>query len=252
MSIWKRLALTINLLLFSLIVASSPSPLTPHTAEYQVNYGSIELGKARFQLPKAEGNLYHYRFDSDISLLVLSDRRNVHSDFIHEKNQLIPMRYIHNRKGTGSNFQEQAAFARKQKVIYSRYKDERIKLDYTDTLYDPLMVQLQFRLDIAQGKKELNYTMVKEGKLDRYDFSIIGKEIMNIESGSYETIKVEVVRDSKKRQTFFWMAPELGYLPVRLTHYEKGSKQLDIKLLSYQLLPVKTVITEELVNNIQP
>jgi hypothetical protein len=30
------------------------------------------------------------------------------------------------------------------------------------------------------------------------------------------------------------MAPDLGYLPVRLTHFEKGSKQLDIKLLNYQ------------------
>ncbi|BAJ02350.1 DUF3108 domain-containing protein [Shewanella violacea] len=245
MSIGQRLVLASNLFLFSLYAAAAPSPLTPQTAEYQVYYGSIELGKARFQLPKAEGNIYHYRFDSDVSLLVLSDRRNVRSDFIREGNQLTPMRYTHNRKGTGPNFQEQAAFAKAQAVVYSSYKDERSKLDYTHTLYDPLMVQLQFRLDIALGKKELHYEMVKEGEVDEYTFKIVGKERVNIESGSYETIKVEVVRDSKKRQTFFWMAPDLGYLPIRLTHFEKGSKQLDIKLLNYHFSPEQTVKIEE-------
>lgn len=229
----QRLLVSTSLCLFSMTTMASTHPLTPHTAEYQVNYGSIELGKARYQLPKAEGNVYHYRFDSDVSLLVLSDRRNVRSDFTLEGNQLSPMRYTHNRKGTGPSFQEQAAFAKGQEVVHSRYKDERTKFDYLDTLYDPLMAQLQFRLDIAAGKKDLHYAMVKEGELDEYDFKVVGKERMNIESGSYETIKIEVVRSSKKRQTFFWMAPDLAYLPVRLTHFEKGSKQLDIKLLNY-------------------
>ncbi|ABV36611.1 conserved hypothetical protein [Shewanella sediminis HAW-EB3] len=245
MSIGKRLVLATNLLCFSFFLSAEPGPLTPHTAEYQVNYGSIELGKARYQLPNAEGNLYHYRFDSDVSLLVLSDRRNVVSDFTLKNQQLTPMRYIHNRKGTGPSYQEQAAFAKGQEVVHSRYKDERAKLPYTDILYDPLMVQLQFRLDLAQGKKELHYVMVKSGELDEYDFKVVGKERMNIESGSYETIKIEVIRDNTKRQTFFWMAPKLGYLPIRLTHFEKGSKQLDIKLLSYQFAQEQQTVNAE-------
>jgi hypothetical protein len=95
------------------------------------------------------------------------------------------------------------------------------------------MVQLQFRLDMMAGKEVLDYKMVKDNEVDEYKFHVIGKERMNIDSGSYDTVKIEVVRDNKKRQTFFWMAPDLAYLPVRLTHFEKGSKQLDIKLLKY-------------------
>ncbi len=255
MSIGKHLVLATNIVLFSFSVAAAPTPLTPHTAEYQVNYGSIELGKARYQLPQAEGNLYHYRFDSDVSLLVLSDRRNVRSDFTLDSGHLTPMRYTHNRKGTGPSFQEQAAFAKGQGVVHSRYKDERSKLDYTDVLYDPLMAQLQFRLDMAEGKSAFHYAMVKEAEVDEYDFKIIGKERMNIDSGSYETIKIEVVRDSTKRQTFFWMAPDLAYLPVRLTHFEKGSKQLDIKLLNYHFTPVQQTVKHDEIKpdvNIQP
>ncbi|MGS0681947.1 DUF3108 domain-containing protein [Shewanella sp. 125m-7] len=230
----------ISLLFASHVSLADTTALTPHTAEYQVNYGSIELGRARYILDAPDGNQFQYRFDSDVGLLMLSDQRHIRSEFTLEgNNQLIPMRYSVERTGTGPSFREQAAFAKGQNVIHSRYKEERAQFPYDSELFDPLMVQLQFRLDMEAHKDELHYTMVKEGEVDDYAFKIIGKERVNIDSGSYQTIKFEVIRESKKRQTFFWMAPELSYLPIRLTHFEKGSKQLDIKLLNYHFKPIK-------------
>lgn len=217
--------------------------MTPHTAEYQVNYGSIELGRARYILSSADEGVFKYSFDSDVGLLMLSDQRHIRSEFTRQGNLLMPMRYSVERTGTGPDFREQAAFAKGQGVVHSRYKDERAKFPYDTKLFDPLMVQLQFRLDMAANKKELHYTMVKEGEIDDYTFKIVGKERVKIDSGSYQTIKFEVVRDSTKRQTFFWMSPELSYLPIRLTHFEKGSKQLDIKLLNYKFTQDTTVVT---------
>ena len=214
--------------------AYAHTPLTPHTAEYQVNYGDIELGKARYQLPPSDNGVFNYRFDSALSLLLLSDIRHITSVFTQEGAELQPMRYLQEREGTGPDFREQSAFVKDQGVVHTRYKDEKGKLPYEGKLFDPLMVQLQFRLDLAAGKTdEMHYEMVKDNEIDEYDFRIVGNEKMTIDSGSYDTVKIEVVRDSKKRQTFFWMAPDLSYLPVRLTHFEKGDKQLDIKLLSY-------------------
>ncbi len=235
--IMKTKLIFFSLLLQSLNVSAIEHPLTPQTAEYLVDYGSINLGKARYQLSPPEGNIYNYRFDSDLSLLLLTDKRNITSSFTFDGSRIIPMRYTQDRKGVGPNYQEQVAFVVDQKIVHSRYKDERTKLSYTDELYDPLMAQLQFRIDIAAGATNLHYKMIKEGELDEYDFKLIGKERVTIESGSYDTVKIEVVRNSSKRQTFFWMAPELAYLPVRLTHFEKGDKQLDIKLLNYQYTP---------------
>ncbi|QQX78435.1 DUF3108 domain-containing protein [Shewanella sp. KX20019] len=234
MSKKSRILFAVSLLLTSHVALSDTTPLTPHTAEYQVNYGSIELGRARYILAAAGGNAFKYRFDSDVSLLILSDQRHIRSEFTLEDKQLIPMRYSVERTGTGPNFREQIAFAKGQNVVHSRYKDERAKFPYDAELFDPLMVQLQFRLDMAANKEELHYTMVKEGEIDDYGFKIVGKERVNIDSGSYQTLKFEVVRDSTKRQTFFWMSPKLSYLPIRLTHFEKGSKQLDIQLLNYK------------------
>lgn len=227
------LLVSLTVLTQSMFAMAAPTPLTPQTAEYQVNYGDIELGKAKYTLPNAEDGVFKYRFDSDLSLLLLSDVRHILSEFTQNDSQLSPLRYLQQRQGVGPNYTEQTAFAKAQGFIHTRYKDEKGKFPYDDKIFDPLMVQLQFRLDMMAGKEVLDYKMVKDNEVDEYKFHVIGKERMNIDSGSYDTVKIEVVRDNKKRQTFFWMAPDLAYLPVRLTHFEKGSKQLDIKLLKY-------------------
>lgn len=112
------------------------------------------------------------------------------------------------------------------------------------------MVQLQFRLDLAAGKEPLAYELVKDNEIDDYRFKIVGKERMTLDSGVYNTVKLEVVRDSTKRQTFVWMAPDLGWLPVRLTHFESGSKQLDIKLAKLSLAR-KSITSSPRRNNFQ-
>ena len=228
-------------------IARAQSPLTPQTAEYQVNYGSIELGTAKYNLsPVNEAGIYQYHFNSNLSLLLLSDERNITSEFKldeNNNNQLLPLRYKQDRKGTGSDYMEQTAFARQQGKIYTRYKNQRNDFDYGKEIFDPLVIQLQLRLDLADHRETLEYSMIKSNKLDTYKFKIMGKEKIQLPSGSYDTIKLEVIRKSKKRQTFFWLAPDLSYLPVRLAHYKKGSKQLDIKLLNYQFSPLQTKLS---------
>ncbi|WP_228289721.1 DUF3108 domain-containing protein [Shewanella cyperi] len=222
------------LLSLALPAAWAQSPLAPQSAEYKVFYGDIELGQARYILPPPDGNFYQYQFDSSLSLLVLSDMRHIRSEFTLEGNNLTPVRFMHQREGTGPTFNEQAAFLKNQGVVHSRYKDEKAKLPYEGELYDPMTVQLQLRLDLSAGKEHMLYRLVKDNEIDDYEFKLVGKEQLILASGSYDTVKLEVIRKSKKRQTFIWFAPSLAYLPVRLTHFEKGDKQLDIQLLSHQ------------------
>ncbi len=243
---------TPSLLLSDVEQAAILSPLTAHTAQYKVFYGSIELGVANYRLPATDSGFYSYHFDSDVSLFVLSDQRHLTSEFTLENGKLVPFRYIQERTGTGSDYTEQTAFAKAQQFIHTIYKEDALKLPYEDKVFDPLMVQLQFRMDLAANIRPLDYKMVKEKEIDDYQFRVIGKEQVVLDSGTYDTVKVEVVRDSTKRQTFFWMAPDLAYLPVRLSHFSKGSKQLDIQLASYQFEQPLPPMTPALIDGPNP
>ncbi|MBE8168247.1 MAG: DUF3108 domain-containing protein [Shewanella sp.] len=221
---------------FVFIIFISPakaviSPLTPQTAEYKVLYGSIELGKARFKLEK-NNELYQYSFDSDLSLLVLSDKRHVSSEFTVTDEHVNPIRYFHDREGTGRDYQSQLVFLKQQGNVYGKYKGDKSEFKYQDDLFDGLSVQMQLRLDLANKTEDLKYQIIKSNKISKYQFSIIGREAVTIDQKTYQTIKLKVERKKKKRQTFIWLAPDLAYLPVKLSHSKKGKKQLEVQLLS--------------------
>ena len=229
-----RVASLINLLVFPVLSAKAAtlSPLTPQIAEYKVYYGDIELGKARYNL-QGTNKRFTYTFESALALLVLSDNREVSSEFSVSNNIVHPQRYFHDRKGTGSDYQEQLVFLDEQKKIYSRYKGDKKEFDYDQPFYDSLSIQMQLRLDVTAKKTELKYELIKGNKKDDYAFKIDGKEQIDVAGKTYQTIKLEVVRKSKKRQTYIWLAPEIAYLPVKLTHFKKGKKQLEILINSY-------------------
>ncbi|WP_372870198.1 DUF3108 domain-containing protein [Shewanella sp.] len=214
--------------------AFAQNSLSPFEADYKVLYGDIGLGKAHFSLPAPEGNYYEYNFTCELSLLFLSDERTIKSKFRRTDQGLEPMVFMHQRTGTGSDFSEQVAFLKDKSIVRSNYKGEHVELPFENKLYDTMMVQLQFRQDLIEGKDTLEYHMVKDNEIDDYSFKRIGEEMLNIDGTEYRTLRLEVIRDSKKRKTVVWMAPDLAYLPVRMTHFEKGDKQLDVQLTGYR------------------
>lgn len=217
----------------------------PHTAEYEVNYGRINLGTAKLQLGIPKSNdIYTYHLNTKLSLLLLSDLRQISSTIALKKNVLQPIRYMHNRTGTGKDYSEQIAFAHQQKKIYSRFKSEKKQLEYNPQLLDPVSMILKLRLDVTNNQTPLKYSIVKKNKAAQYEFALLTKETITISNKKYKTVKYKVVRKSNKRETYFWLSTELDHLPVRLTHYYKGKKQIEINLLKYQSLARSTKLTE--------
>jgi len=57
---------------------------------------------------------------------------------------------------------------------------------------------------------------------------------LSLPYGNLKTVKVKLIRDSKKRETFAWFAPSLNYTLVRLQQFKEGEEQGDIKLKAYE------------------
>jgi len=65
--------------------------------------------------------------------------------------------------------------------------------------------------------------------------SYLGNEKITTSMGSYNSIKVKVIRNDNKRETIFWLAKEFDFLPVKLMHTEKG-EVITTTIKNYQKL----------------
>mgnify|MGYP002831558026 CR=1 FL=1 len=89
---------------------------------------------------------------------------------------------------------------------------------------------------LAKGETSLDYDFVNyRGQLRHYGVQVIDEEVLSLPYGKIEAVKVKLIRDSKKRETFAWFAPSLNYTLVRLQQFKEGDEQGDIKLKSFQM-----------------
>jgi len=133
---------------------------------------------------------------------------------------VVPQSYIFNQKRR-----------KKQRVDKANFQDGRAVGSYKNNPYniairpgtqDRASLELVLARDIAQNKARLSYQVAERGNLKQYNFQRLGSQQIQTAMGTYNTIKVKVLRDGNKRQTVFWMAKELDYLPVQISHTEKG------------------------------
>ena len=58
--------------------------------------------------------------------------------------------------------------------------------------------------------------MIDKDRIKDYDYAWQGHELVETDVGNYETVIYTSRRPGSGNVTWFWCAPELGYLPLRV------------------------------------
>lgn len=227
-------------LLFLALFCSSVAATTAipsFQADYKIYYGGMHLGEGRYTLKKnALSDAYQFNFSSQLSFLIFSDKRQVQSTFTLHNNQLQPIRYSHERTGSGPNYLDTIKFDNYSGRISSTHKNTTIELNYDKLIRDGLTVQLQLMLDLQRGAKKTSYPILDDNKLKVRKFVNLGMETLTIDSKTYRCIKIEVSRRNSKRKTQMWFSPAHNYQPIQMTHFVKNKKQFNAHLVNYTIL----------------
>lgn len=237
-----KTALTFILALTASVAVAAPIELQPYEANYTVTRDGSEYGEGYRMLEVSPEGEWQLRGKTDISWFILSDTRETRSVFTFDadERQFKPIEFLYMRTGTGSDKSFHASFDGQQKEVRNVDSGRLIEVDWQDALYDEASVIEKLRLDVAAGKETYRYPVIdEEGRPDTYRFASVGKQTIETPYGKLDAIKVERVRDSNRRQTYFWFAPELNYLLVQMQQFKEGEEQAKMSLRSYQPLNAK-------------
>jgi hypothetical protein len=221
-----------------LLIALFTSPLfaaeiQEFTADYEIYYGDIRLGKANYRFSHTKDNYYRFDFASDLGFLIFWDERIVSCELVYEDQHLLPSYYRHDRKGTGRDYLEEIVFDRSENLIRTTYRKESKELGYEKDIIDGLTMQLQLQLDLKRGIEQPKYKIVDFNRLKEYEFSFAGAETINILDVNYDSVIFQVVRDNERRKTQMWFSPERNYLPLKMVHFSEGKKKFNALLVNY-------------------
>ena len=78
--------------------------------------------------------------------------------------------------------------------------------------FDRISLTQQIRLDLARGKKEFSYTLIRKGKLKQYHYRVVGREIVSTSTVDPLTpVMIERQGKNSSKNTKFGL-PQIGTL----------------------------------------
>ena len=215
------------LLATALTVASAPAlAVKPFTADYQASYMGMQA-TARMTLVAAGDNRWRYNLSISNSLADLSQS----TVFEEHAGQWRPLSGTDSTKVLIKKTNKVADYNWSSGVASwsGDMKPNRkgpIKLQSGDM--DALLINLALVRDVAAGKP-LSYRMVEDGRVKQMNYTVAGKEAIEIGGKSQQATKV--VSSDGDKQTIAWVVEGMP-VPARILQRENGEDSIDLRVRS--------------------
>jgi len=212
-------------------LAQAVEPKLPELElRYAAAWKGMNLGEIVVTL-KSEGGPDCYRYESRTNpvglVRMFYGKPHETSEFCVAGGAIVPKRFVFDSRGD--------SFALDFDPASGKVRDGRGKVrDIPANAQDRFGLQQAVRLwAIAnQSSKEpgsVEFALVDDDRVRVYRFAITARERIEIPAGKFDTIRVERV-DSPNRISRYWIAPERGWMPVKVESGKDGKIQLRMEL----------------------
>lgn len=191
--------------------------MSPFQANYQFAYNGKNMGSATRTLSKS-GNNWTYVFAAKAGVIASATET---SKFTLNTTQLVSNSFSRSSKILVHNNVMNIKFNPSAKTINTTKDSEKHAFSWKAGVLDELNAELQIREDLKSGGLKSNYLISDAKGIDNRKFVKQGNETVKTNYGTFDTIKVVMKHDKPGRETIFWLAPKLDYLPVKVSHEDK-------------------------------
>jgi hypothetical protein len=205
-------------------------------ASYELTRGSMKIGNSSVELSISRNGSYTYRSRSTPVRWVawfLKDKLSETSKGRITAHGIRPDRYTYQRTGGTTEREAKLVFDWNELTVENNVEDSQWKMNIPAGTLDKLVSHLGMMYELDNGETDIRFNVADGGKLKEFRFKVIGEETIEVPAGSFRTVKVSRLRDNSKRETVFWCAPALHFLPVRIRQREKDDSEYQSDLENY-------------------
>jgi hypothetical protein len=209
-----------------LLLSVNAHALDLFKAEYKVYKNGKEIGTSSIELSQ-ETPFYKIIDKSNGThglASFLGFKRTEETIFLDSDGQFLPQSYKMNQKVAFNKRSSEFKIDTEKHTAIGKYKGNEWQSKVPTVFSTPNLVSLNLFHDICAGKTEnLNYPVLKKGKIQTYQFKITSKKDGIIE--------VDKVHSKPTRITKTWLDSKQQCIPVKTYHVEKDEDPLESKLI---------------------
>lgn len=191
--------------------------MSPFQASYQFSYNGKNVGSATRTLSKS-GNNWTYVFAAKAAGMASATET---SRFTFDNGKISSSSFSRTSKVLVHNNTLNINFHPNSKTISTKKDDQSRSFAWRSDVLDELNAELQLREDLKGAGLKSQYHLVDAKEIESRRFVKQGTENIKTNYGTFSTVKVVMKHDKPGRETIFWLAPKLDYLPVKVSHVDK-------------------------------
>jgi len=211
----ERILALLILLTASQGVLADPIDLKPFRATYVAEWKGVTAAGSTVELKRIDANLYTYSSVNaarGVFRMAFPDAVSQKSTFRVIDNQVVPMLF------EGSDEKERPinlSFDWQKKRVTGVAKERAVDLELPDGTQDAMSLQIASLRNLAAGTLKGTVWMIDATKLKEYELQLEGNARIETAVGELDTIVYTSRRPGSEKLTRTWVAPALGYLPVK-------------------------------------
>ncbi len=226
------------LLLGLLLPATVQAGLPPaFSATYTVSKAGLTLGNVKISLRYDNGRYLYQKETVSKGLLALF-RKDIITEISEGRmdDDELTMDKYHYLHQNGRKSRENTIRLVAPNMVAEHYKGKDFRYKVPEHSLDRASVEIALMRDASSKAKILQYPVVEKGRVKPLEFVFLGETTKTTPAGKFGCIEYRVAHQSSKRSTTLCVAPSLDYLPVTVTHVEKGTS-FTMHLKQYRIKP---------------
>lgn len=191
---------------------------TPFQATYAVQWKGMHAGTSKLELRHTGGDAWVYDSRNNargLFRLAIPDTVRQTSELRYVDGRVQPLHFRGDDGGEATNRDVALDFDWQRGRVTGVAEDKTVDLAAPADVQDPMSVQLVQMHAAATGRVPQRMHTIDKDEVKAYDFTRVGTQRLATAIGELDTVIFESRRPGSSRVIRLWMAPSLGYLPVR-------------------------------------
>ena len=182
-------------------------------------------GQVMMTLKKEQDNLYSYEMitrPSGFWRIIIDGSIREKSTFSLENGVVRSKTYELKDTIRSKPRQSSATFDWDSLLLSGYYKDRKFELPLNRNVIDRVVLQIAIIHNNQQGINSTEHYILDRDKVKRVQINQKMSVNIRVPFGQFEAIEIEHVSEGSDSINSLWLAPELGYIPVKLTQTKDG------------------------------
>ncbi|MBK6728205.1 MAG: DUF3108 domain-containing protein [Xanthomonadales bacterium] len=212
--------------------ADDAEPIAPFHSDYQLIREGKHIGEASIELIMGkDGFQFSTRSEGTEGLAGFAGVRiEENSTFRWQDGRPETLHYRYFQKAAWKKRSRSVDVDPEARRIDATDNDGSAALDYAPATVDRNLVVLALAADLKARREKLEYRVADKRAIETHRYQATGHETIETARGRFDCIRVERIREKPGRTTTTWIAPALGYTPVRILQKEPDGETLEMLL----------------------